>query len=140
MLDEVRALAKNMVLRKQSGSDPYVIFLGAGASISSGCSNMMTIVEELLLSHAPTEFDRWQEEIRAAESLDKKFAELLEKDIARKQREKFFEIWNKLDQVTKYSILRKHLWESKTPSSGYNDLAYLIKSGFIKIIFSTNQR
>lgn len=55
MSDTIKALATNMVARKRSEVDPYIPFLGAGASISSGCSSMMQIVDGVLQSHDLTQ-------------------------------------------------------------------------------------
>ena len=76
MSDEIKALAKNMVDRKRSGTDPYILFLGAGASIDSGCSSMMKIVDDVLQSHDSAQFLDWQKEIEEATSVDAKFGVL----------------------------------------------------------------
>ena len=68
----------------------------------------------------------------------KEYGELLKKEISKKKRARFFEIWGTLDHDTQYSILRRHLWENKNPSEGYENLVKLIKKGFIKTVFSTN--
>jgi IstB-like ATP binding protein. len=127
-----------MVSRKMSGTDPYILFLGAGASISSGCSSMMQIVDDVLEQHAKSEFDNWENEIKTATEKEKKFGELLKNEIGKEKRTRFFEIWSLLDHDTQYSTLRKHLWEDKTPSEGYDNLVKLIKRGFIKTVLSTN--
>lgn len=138
MSDPIRALASSMVSRKMSGTDPYILFLGAGASISSGCSSMMQIVDDFLEQHAKSEFDKWESEIKDATQKEKRFGEFLRNEIGKEKRTRFFEIWSLLDHDTQYSILRKHLWEDKNPSEGYKSLVKLIKKGFIKTIFSTN--
>jgi len=138
MSDTIKALATNMVARKRSEVDPYILFLGAGASISSGCSRMMQIVDNVLQSHDSTQFKDWQKEIEGAASVNEEYGKLLKENIGQQKRKRFFEIWSRLDRDTKYSILRQHLWENKSPSEGYSDLAYLIKKGYIKMILSTN--
>ncbi|HOO54064.1 MAG TPA: SIR2 family protein [Methanothrix sp.] len=138
MSDEIRALAEDMVSRQRSGVDPYIFFLGAGASISSGCSSMMQIVDAVLESHANELFDKWQSQISEAAKVDLKFAELLKESIAPDKIEKFYEVWKRLDKDTRYSILREHLWENKSPSDGYRDFCQLIEKGYIKIVLSTN--
>lgn len=138
MSDSIRALASSMVSRKISGVDPYILFLGAGASISSRCSSMMQIVDDVLEQHAKSEFDKWEKEIKDATQKEKRFGELLRNEISKEKRTRFFEIWNLLDHDNQYSILRKHLWENKIPSKGYDSLIKLIKKGFIKIVLSTN--
>lgn len=138
MSDKIKALAKNMVDRKRSGTDPYILFLGAGASIDSGCSSMMKIVDDVLQSHDSAQFLDWQKEIEEATSVHAKFGELLRQEIGKQKREKFFVKWNGLDINSKYSLLRPHLWEGKSPSNGYTDLANLIKMGYFKMVLSTN--
>ena len=81
MSDAIKGLAKSMVLRKQSEADPYILFLGAGASISSGCSNMMKIVDDALQSNDSTQFNDWQKKIEKAASVNTEYGELLKKEI-----------------------------------------------------------
>jgi hypothetical protein len=138
MSDSIRALASSMVSRKISGTDPYILFLGAGTSISSGCSSMMQIVDSILEQHAKSEFDKWESEIKKATKENEKYGDLLRNEIGKEKRTRFFEIWGTLDHETKYSILRPHLWEDKNPSEGYKNLAKLIKKGYIKTVLSTN--
>ncbi|WP_229395873.1 SIR2 family protein [Methanosarcina sp. DH1] len=138
MSDSIRALANSMVSRKISGTDPYILFLGAGASISSGCSSMMQIVDDVLKQYANSEFDKWETEIENATQIEKKFGELLRESKNKEKLTRFYDIWGTLDHETKYSILRPHLWDRKKPSEGYGNLVKLIKKGYIKKILSTN--
>lgn len=138
MSDSIRALANLMVSRKKARAQPYTLFLGAGVSISSGCSNMMQIVDDVLEKNAKSEFCSWENEIENASQISIEFGELLQNDIGKKKRVRFFEIWEKLDQGTQYAILKSHLFENKNPSEGYDDLIQLIKNGFIETVFSTN--
>ncbi|MEX2720362.1 MAG: SIR2 family protein, partial [Candidatus Wukongarchaeota archaeon] len=138
MSDSTRALASSMVSRKMSGTDSYILFLGAGASISSGCSTMMQIVDDVLKHYAKSEFDEWESKIEKATQENKKFGELLRNEIGKEKRTCFFEIWGTLDHETQYSILRPHLWDNKKPTEGYENLVKLIKKGYIKKILSTN--
>ena len=138
MPDLIRALAYNMIDRKRSGTEPYNLFLGAGASISSGCSSMKKIVNDLLQSHDSTKFAEWGEIIAKATSVDEEYGMLKNIEIDKQKRVRFFEIWNGLDRDSKYSILTKHLLKENSPSKGYEHLANLIKMGYINIVFSTN--
>ena len=138
MSDSIRALASSMVSRKRAGTDPYILFLGAGASISSECSSMMKIVDDVLKHYAKSNFDKWESDIESATQKEKEYGELLREKISKSKRARFFEIWGKLDHDTQYSILRQHLWENKNPSEGYENLVKLIKKGFIKTILSTD--
>ena len=138
MSDLITSLANSIALRKQSNVDSYVLFLGAGASISSGCAGMMEIIDYTLNLRAPKDYEGWLRNIHEAASINPHYGELAKKEIDASKREKFFEIWVALDINTRYSLLRKLLWESRQPSDGYLDLANLIKSGYFKIILTTN--
>ena len=138
MSDAIKALVSNVVDRKRSGSDSYILLLGAGASISSGCSNMMQIIDDVLESHDLTQFEEWRIEIEKAASINVEYGELKKLEINKQKRDRFFEIWNRFDGNSKYSILRSHLWEDRLPSKGYIDLANLIKMGYFKMVLSTN--
>jgi hypothetical protein len=138
MSDAIKALADSMVSRKKGDVSPYILLLGAGASVSSGCSSMIQIVDDILQSRDSTHFEDWEEEIAAATSVDAKYGELLKEKIGLKKRERFLEIWSGLDADSRYPLLRKHLWDGKSPSGGYSDLAHLIKQGYFKMALSTN--
>lgn len=138
MSDILKALAANIVSRKQAGLEPYILFIGAGASLGSGCSSMLGLVDDVLQSHDSAQFSAWQEEISKAEAVSAKFGELLRDDINKKKISRFMDIWGNLDGDGRFAILRNHLWDNKTPSSGYIDLAHLVKSGYFNIILSTN--
>ncbi len=138
MSDLIKALAENMVSRKRGDVSPYILLLGAGASISSGCSSMMQIVDEVLQSRDTTQFEVWEREIESATSVEAEYGELKKEKIGLKKRDRFFEIWGRLDGDSQYAILRQHLWEGKSPSDEYDDLAYLIKNGYFKMVLSTN--
>ena len=57
MSDTINALATNMVVRKHSEVAPYILFLGAGASATSGCSIMVQIIDDVLKTHDSTQFE-----------------------------------------------------------------------------------
>ena len=118
MSDTIKALAANIVARKQVGLSPYVLFIGAGVSISSGCSSMLGIVDDVLQSHDSAQLEAWQKDITDATSKDTRFGDLLRNEINEKKLGKFFEIWGVLDTESKYALLRKHLWDGKSPSAG----------------------
>ncbi|HEX8736902.1 MAG TPA: SIR2 family protein [Pyrinomonadaceae bacterium] len=138
MSDSIQALASNIVSRKQAGQEPYILFIGAGASIGSGCSSMLQLVDDVLQSRDAAQFTAWEQEIAEAKSLTPRFGELLKEDINKKKISRFMDIWGNLDGDSKYAILRKHLLDGKTPSDGYIDLAHLVKAGYFNIILSTN--
>lgn len=138
MSDAIRALAASLVSRKQAGLQPYVLFLGAGASISSGCSSMLRLIEDVLQARDATQFNVWQKEIAEASATNAIFGELLRNDIVKKKLARFFDIWGALDSESRFAILRTHLWNDKVPSVGYINLAYLVKEGYFSVILSTN--
>jgi len=138
MSDPIKFLAHNMVSRKKARADPYILFLGAGASINSGCSSLMKIVDDVLKSQATkSDLDYWEDKIKKANQ-DKEYEKFLNEKIGREKCTCFFETWEKLGDNTRYSILKKHLLENKNPSEGYDYLVQLIRNGFIKMVFSTN--
>jgi predicted NACHT family NTPase len=138
MSDSIRALASSMVLRKKAGIEPYILFLGAGASISSGCSSMLQIIDDVLGNYSNSELNIWEEKIKSATRINTEFGELLRKEIIIQKRNRFFDIWGLLDHETQYSILKNHLLVNNYPSEGYDYLVQLIKYGFFKTVFSTN--
>ncbi len=138
MSEAIKSLAANIVERKKAGLEPYVLFLGAGASISSGCSSMLKLVDDVLLSHDTAQFEAWQQEIADAAAVDSRYGDLLRNEINKKKLAQFFNIWTAIDGDSRYAILRKHLWVDKTPSEGYIALAHLIKAQYFSVVLSTN--
>ena len=137
MLDPIRALASRMVSRiKAEDAEPYILFLGAGASKKSGCSSMMDIVDDILKDC--DDFEIWENDIEKAKEVNTEYGELLREKINKKKRTIFFEIWDSIDLKTRRAILEQHLLTDKNPSAGYNFLGKLIKKGYIKTVFSTN--
>jgi hypothetical protein len=138
MTDKIRALAASIAARKESGVEPYVLLIGAGASVSSGCSPMARLADDVLQNYDRARFERWQASVAEAASLSHEFGELKGKEVAGLKLGGFYETWLKLDANTRLSILKRHLWEDRTPSSGYADLAHLVAAGYFKVALSTN--
>ena len=136
MSDSIKMLASNMVSRKRAGIDPYILFLGAGASISSGCSSMLQIVDDVLRNDY--DFEKCKHDIEEATKINKEFGIFLASKKIKEKRTNFFEKWDSFEYSTRFLLLKKHLGENKTPSEGYKCLAQLIKCGFIKTVFSIN--
>src|SRR6185295_12204335 len=105
MSERIKGLAASIVMRHRAGLDPYVLFLGAGSSISSGCSSMAQVVDGVLKMYRSNQFSIWQYDILKASSVDEIFGKLLFDDINKKKLAEFFKVWETLDRDTRYSIL-----------------------------------
>ena len=138
MTDKIRALAASISARKESGAEPFVLLIGAGASVGSGCSPMSRLVDDVLQDYDRTRFEEWQASVEKAASISAEFGALKAKEVARLKLDGFYETWVKLDNNTRLSILKRHLWEGKAPSPGYEDLARLVAAGYFKVALSTN--
>lgn len=58
-MDKLADLAKRMRNRREAGTHPYVLVLGAGASVSSGTSLNRAVVERIIGSYDPAAFDAY---------------------------------------------------------------------------------
>lgn len=115
-LYDIKQLAELIHSRKEAEEKPYILILGAGASLSSGCSSGWEIVEGVLSKHFPKEF------------------------IGRPESAKLESFWNFLkgrSQNARYITLLPYV-EGKGPSIGYLCLAELIKERYFNIILTTN--
>jgi len=83
MSEALKALAANIIVRRHAGLDPYIVFIGAGASISSGCSSMLDIANNVLELNDSAQFNIWQKEVSEADELNAKFGDLLRNEIKR---------------------------------------------------------
>ncbi|MEA3460222.1 MAG: SIR2 family protein [Chloroflexota bacterium] len=112
----VKSLANLMRLRKASGEFPCVLILGAGASLSSGCSSGRKLVEDVVakLSAKDVTSLPWDERLT-----------------------EFYRLLDNLSETERYLILKGHL-EGKMPSVGYRCLAKLVKEGYFDVMLSTN--
>gem|GEM_PF-1476552 len=138
MSDLIASLAANIVERKRAGAEPYVLFLGAGASISSGCSSMVALVDDVLQERDTTGFASWKAEIDGIASLPEQYRAAVWNEIAKRKRQRFFELWGALDPETRFAILQRHLAVPATPADGYHDLAQMIKAGYFRLALTTN--
>jgi len=113
---QVEALARLMNIRRDGAEPPYVLVLGAGASLSSGCSSGARVIEDVVSQLSRKDV--------AALSWEEKIAE-------------FYDLLDNLSPTERYTILKGHV-VGQAPSPGYRHLAQLIKAGYFDIIFSTN--
>jgi len=123
MSDVIQTLAQRMVKRKASGVEPYVLIIGAGASISSGCPSYAELVDAFLRNNCPTDFAR----------LDRKRGTAAKREAKLKR---FYEEWSGLSKPNRFSFLKTHL--SGTPSSGYEHLAWMARHGYLRLVLSAN--
>jgi SIR2-like domain len=109
-------LARNMDYRKQQGQTPYVLVLGAGASLSSGASSGGEVIASVTQRHSNKDVGSmtWDQKI-----------------------EEFYRILDRRSPDERYAILKPYI-EGKAPSQGYRTLAELIQRGYFEVILSTN--
>lgn len=110
---EIRNLAKLMYDRKELEKDPLILLLGAGASISSGCSSNDQIIEEVVKDFSNSQNLTWEGKIT-----------------------EFYQILKKYKPDTNV-IMDKHI-AGKGISPGYIYLSKLIRDGYFNIVFTTN--
>src|ERR671917_669313 len=102
MTDKIRALAASIAGRKSAGVEPFVLLVGAGASVSSGCSPMTRLVDEVLQSYERTRFDGWQQSVAEAAAVNPEFGKLKAQEVMRHKLDAFYETWEKLDHGTRF--------------------------------------
>ncbi len=112
----IKVLANLMRVRKENAEPPYVLVLGAGASLTSGASSFGKVIESVV--------DGYSVQDLSAMSWDDKVAE-------------FYEILDGFSESERYAIIKQHI-EGQRPSAGYHALAQLAKEGYFDAIFSTN--
>lgn len=103
--------------KKAQGPEPFVLFLGAGASLNSGCPSMMEIVKDTITKFGKRNADVIQNE-------NELFGE-------------FFQIMKEFSETDRHLLLNR-LFDDSNPSTGYRYLASLIEAGYFKYIFTTN--
>ncbi len=115
----INQLAKQMHARKEQGEKPYVLFLGAGISISSGVSGMNEMINRFLVDSG----------IVSNETIDE-----LDRD---KRFERFVGEMKNLNEIDRYSWLKAG-FEDRKPSVGYSILTRLIEEDYFEVILTTN--
>ncbi|MBM3239856.1 hypothetical protein FJZ31_26530 [Candidatus Poribacteria bacterium] len=114
----LKRLAEHMRERKTQGENPYVLVLGAGASLSSGCSSTIAVVETIL-----KELGSWSPELEQG-SFEEKYLV-------------FSNLLERMSPTERYVTLKPHL-EAQSPSKGYRYLTDLVHKGYFRVILSTN--
>lgn len=110
---ELKTLAKLMYERKQAGENPFILLLGAGASVSSGCSSNRQLIEEIVRDYSNGHNLTWNERI-----------------------EEFYNILDS-NKSNRHVIMERYL-AGRGISPGYIYLSELIRDGYFNIIFTTN--
>ncbi len=113
---DIKRLANLMRARKENIESPYVLILGAGASLTSGASSFGQVIEGVVNDYSVKG--------PSAMSWDNKIAE-------------FYDILDGFSENERYAIIKKHI-EGQRPSAGYQALAQLAREGYFDVIFSTN--
>jgi len=112
----IKVLANLMRVRKENNEPPYVLILGAGASLTSGASSFGKVIESVVNDYSSKDSN--------AMSWDDKVAE-------------FYDILDGFSESERYAIIKRHI-EGQRPSAGYHALAQLAREGYFDVIFSTN--
>jgi hypothetical protein len=112
----IKVLANLMRVRKENAEPPYVLILGAGASLTSGASSFGKVIESVVNDYSRKD--------PTAMSWDDKGTE-------------FYDILDGFSENERYATIKKHI-EGQRPSAGYHALAQLAKGAYFEVIFSTN--
>jgi hypothetical protein len=142
----VQALAPLVAVMKakKEVGEPYVLCLGEGATLSSGCRDMRWAVRKTIGEKCPWVLDALLADLGRPERCDEdssKFDELL-RTLSEEQwysplRRKFFELLDLLKGAERSERLNVFL-EEEYPSYGYSFLALLAREGFFDVIFNAN--
>ena len=110
-------LARRMKERKDAGEEPMILLLGAGASIESGSPSMQQLIGYVLSEH---KVENWR---------------------VLSPKEQIAEFYNLIDKYSAsqlQDLFAKYFPKNAPPSSGYENLAQLIKGEYLRLVFSTN--
>lgn len=115
-IDPKKTLFNHIKDKKDQHMVPYILFLGAGASLNSGCPSMHKIVMETIDNYG----------FRDSKSIDEQ--ELFNE---------FFNIIKGFEDDERH-LLARRLFKDAKPSAGYQYLAQLLKWGYFDIVLTTN--
>lgn len=115
-LIRLHSLATLIRKRRESREAPYVLVLGAGASLDSGASSTTELVDKVVLEQKGLQpgTASWEEKLSA-----------------------FYAALENLSIQERHLILSQHL-HGTTPSLGYAHLAAVAKAGYFDLILTTN--
>jgi hypothetical protein len=136
-------LAEAMKAKKDIG-EPYVLCLGEGATLSSGCRAMRWAVRNIIAEEHPLALDNVLADLSRPErcGLDsKKFEQLLttlnEDQWYPPLLKEFFDLLDQRSGQEQKQLLEPFFSE-EYPSAGYKFLAVLAREGFFQIVFNAN--
>lgn len=98
---------------------PYVLFLGAGVSLSAGVSNLDDLTSQFLVDRGLANIDNVK-----TLSVEERY-------------NRFYDSMAEMSEIDRYTWLKK-AFEGRSPSEGYQYLTKLIEDGYFEMIFSTN--
>jgi hypothetical protein len=142
-VEALRPLAA-MLKAKMEVGEPYLLCLGEGATLSSGCRDMRWAVRTTIRDQCPWVLDDVLAGLGRSERVgedSEKFDRLLE-TISEEQwypplRREFFNVLDHRRGGERRQALSQFLSETY-PSTGYNFLALLVREGFFNVIFNAN--
>jgi hypothetical protein len=129
---------------KKDINEPYVLCLGEGATLSSGCRDMRWAVRTTIAEESPWDLDDVLEKLGRPERCGEdssRFNALL-RTLSEDQwypplRKRFFELLDFKRGAERSQRLNVFLGEDY-PSYGYAFLALLVREGFFDVIFNAN--
>lgn len=143
MMKTLSPLAAAMKAKKEVG-EPYVLCLGEGATLSSGCRAMRWAVRETIANECPWVLDDVLADLGRPERCGEdraKFVELLgtlsEDEWYEDLLDEFFNLLDHRRGPERMQILNSFLIEAY-PSPGYYFLALLAREGFFNVILNAN--
>ena len=117
--ERLRRLAHLMIERHRTHVPPFLLVLGAGASLSSGCSSFSKIIEDLL--------------VRIGGVLPKQLYSFSDEERDRR----FDDIFAEMGENDRRAFLEEHLSHG-TISAGYVALARMLQKGYFRHVVTTN--
>jgi hypothetical protein len=143
LANAVRPLAERMKAKK-GVREPYVLCLGEGATLSSGCREMRWAVRETIAEEDPTALDDLLKKLGRPErcggnkdEFNKLLSTVTEDQWYPPLRKKFFELLDPRTPLERQRHLDRFLVEGY-PSFGYAFLVLLAREGFFNIILNAN--
>lgn len=129
---------------KKGIGEPYVLCLGEGATLSSGCRAMRWAVREIVGQERPAALDEVLSDLGRPERCggDSDCFQVLLRTLSEEQwyvplLRAFFELLDQRRGLERKQLL-SHFLEEEYPSPGYEFLAILAREGFFDVILNAN--